>query len=289
MDRFSAENLLALALADLLPVLEQRARQGGCPLCERCTGDCEARAREWLAPRAENWAARLSADRPEQVLARSIDHTLLKPDAGPEQIAALCEQAREYRFAAVCVNPRYVPQCVSLLQGSGVAVCTVAGFPLGATTASAKVYEAREAVRAGAAEVDMVLAIGALKAGDDRAVAREIARVVRACHRGGALCKVIIETALLSDEEKVRACRLAAAAGADFVKTSTGFAQGGATVYDVCLMRHAAGGGMGVKAAGGIRTLADALKMLVAGANRLGASAGVAIVEEARERSSATI
>lgn len=283
MDRFSAENLLALTLQDLLPALEQRAREGGCPLCECCTGDCEPRAREWLAPRARFWAARLSEGRPEQVLASVIDHTLLKPDAVPEQIAALCAQAREHRFAAVCVNPRYVPQCVAALQGSGVAVCTVAGFPLGATTASAKAYEAREAVRAGAVEVDMVLAIGALKAGDDRAVAREIARVARVCHRGGARCKVIIEAALLNDEEKVRACRIAAAAGADFVKTSTGFGPGGATVYDVCLMRHTVGEGTGVKAAGGIRTLADALKMLVAGANRLGASAGVAIVAEVRQ------
>ncbi|MGC8874096.1 MAG: deoxyribose-phosphate aldolase [Chloroflexia bacterium] len=224
----------------------------------------------------------MAEGRPEQTLASVIDHTLLKPDAVPEQIAALCEQAREHRFAAVCVNPRYVPQCVAALQGSGVVVCTVAGFPLGATTASAKVYEAREAARSGAKEVDMVLAIGALKARDDRVVGREIARVVRACHRKGALCKVILETALLSDEEKVRACRLATAAGADFVKTSTGFAQGGATVYDVCLMRHTVGESVGVKAAGGIRTFFDALKMLVAGANRLGASAGVAIVEEAR-------
>jgi deoxyribose-phosphate aldolase len=285
VDRFSAANLLSLALADLVPALEQRVHQGGCPLCKECVGGCERRAQELLAPQAEAWAARFAAGRPEQVLASVIDHTLLKPDAVPAQIAALCEEARRYRFAAVCVNPRYVPQCVRALEGSGVAVCTVAGFPLGATTAASKAYEAREAIRSGAKEIDMVLAVGALKAGEERLVRREIARVVRACHRGGALCKVILETALLSDEEKVRACRLAAAAGADFVKTSTGF-QGGATVYDVCLMRHTVGERMGVKAAGGIRTLNDALKMLVAGASRLGASAGVAIVEEARRAAS---
>jgi deoxyribose-phosphate aldolase len=169
---------------------------------------------------------------------------------------------------------------VRLLQGSGVLTCTVAGFPLGATSTGAKVEEARQAVREGAREVDMVLAIGELKAGNDGVVQDEIARVVEVSHAGGAQVKVIIETALLEDGEKVRACRASAAARADFVKTSTGFAKAGATAYDVLLMRHTVGGSVGVKAAGGIRTLADALQMLVAGANRLGASAGAAILGE---------
>jgi len=279
---WDGEALFTMALANLLPALEERARAGRCPLCRRCRKTCAARARELLAPQAEEWAARFRQGDPAALLAGRIDHTLLKPEATPAQVLALCQEAREHRFAAVCVNPRHVPLCVQALQGSGVAVCTVAGFPLGATTPGAKAYDAREAVRAGAAEVDMVLSIGLLKAGEDGSVRKEISRVVRACHRQGALCKVIIETALLDDAEKVRACRLAVAAGADFVKTSTGFARAGATVYDVLLMRTTVGKRAKVKAAGGIRTLADALKMLVAGADRLGASAGVQLVAEMR-------
>jgi deoxyribose-phosphate aldolase len=211
-----------------------------------------------------------------------IDHTLLKPEATPAQVEALCQEARAHHFASVCVNARFVPLCVRLLQGSGVLTCTVVGFPLGATSGYAKVEETRQAVREGAREVDMVLAIGELKAGNDRVVQHEIASIAEASHDGGAILKVIIETALLDDGEKVRACRASAAAGADFVKTSTGFAKAGATVYDVLLMRYKVGEGVGVKAAGGIRTLADALKMLVAGANRIGASAGVALLGELR-------
>ena len=275
-----SEALLEMTLADLLPVLVERARAGGCPLCARCDGQCEARARALLAPHAQDWAARFAGGDPAALLAGAIDHTLLKPEATPAQIEALCREAREHRFAAVCVNPRYVSLCVRALEGSGVGVCTVAGFPLGATTSASKAAEARQAVRSGAAEVDMVLAIGELKAGDERTVRRDIAHVVRACHARGAICKVIIETALLTDAEKVRACRIALSAGADFVKTSTGFARSGATVYDVLLMRRTVGEAAGVKAAGGIRTLADALKMLTAGASRLGASAGVQLVQE---------
>ncbi len=275
--------LLEAALADLRPVLDAKAQAGGCPLCERCDGGCEARARELLAPRAQAWAARLAQGHPAALLAGLIDHTLLKPEATPAQVETLCGEAREHSFCSICVNPRFVPLGVRLLQGSGVLTCTVAGFPLGATSTYAKAQEARRAVRQGAREVDMVLAIGELKAGNDRTVQAEIARVVRACHAGGAIVKVIIETALLDDAEKVRACRASVAAGAEFVKTSTGFAKAGATVYDVLLMRHTVGEGVGVKAAGGIRTLADALKMLVAGANRLGASAGVALLNELRD------
>ncbi len=214
-------------------------------------------------------------------IARFIDHTLLKPEATPAQIERLCDEARRYGFAAVCVNPVYVRLAAERLQGAEVAVCSVVGFPLGATTTAAKVYEARQALADGAGELDMVIHVGALKAGDYERVQEDIAAVADVCHKGGALLKVIIETALLDDAEKVTACRLAQAAGADFVKTSTGFAGGGATAEDVRLMRQTVGPRMGVKAAGGIRSYADALAMIEAGANRIGASAGVRIVEQA--------
>lgn len=272
--------LLELTLPDLLSVLSAKAQAGGCPLCERCDGGCEARARELLAPRADAWAARFREHDPAALLAGLIDHTLLKPEATPAQVEALCQEAREHCFASVCVNPRYVPLCAQALQGSDVLVCTVAGFPLGATSTAAKVEESRQAVRDGAQEVDMVLAIGELKAGNDPVVQEEIAHVVAVCHASRVLVKVIIETVLLDDAEKVRACRAVVAAGAEFVKTSSGFAKAGATVYDVLLLRHTVREDAGVKAAGGIRTLADALKMLVAGASRIGASAGVAILGE---------
>jgi deoxyribose-phosphate aldolase len=216
----------------------------------------------------------------EQV-ARLIDHTLLKPEATPAQVERLCDEARRYGFASVCVNPVYVKLAAEKLAGSGVAVCTVVGFPLGATTTSIKVQEAQQAMADGASEIDMVIHIGALKAGDHDAVQKDIAAVAAACHAGGALLKVIIEAVLLSDKEKVIACQLAQAAGADFVKTSTGFAGGGATVEDVRLMRRAVGPHMGIKAAGGVRSYADAMAMVEAGATRIGASAGVEIVEQA--------
>jgi deoxyribose-phosphate aldolase len=214
-------------------------------------------------------------------IAGYIDHTLLKPEATPAQVEQLCQEAVQYRFASVCVNPSFVPLCVRLLRGTPVAVCTVVGFPLGATTTKVKVFEATQAVGNGAREVDMVLAIGRLKAGVYVEVADDIRQVAEAAHAGGALLKVIIETALLSDEEKVAACLLAARAGADFVKTSTGFGGGGATVEDVALMRRAVGPEVGVKASGGVRSLADARALIAAGATRIGASAGVAIVREA--------
>jgi deoxyribose-phosphate aldolase len=213
-------------------------------------------------------------------VARLVDHTLLKPEATPAQVAQLCDEARRYGFASVCINPVYVRLATEKLEGSGVAVCTVVGFPLGATTTSIKVKEARQAMADGATEIDMVIHIGALKAGDYDAVQEDIAAVAAACHAGGALLKVIIEAVLLSDEEKVIACRLAQAAGADFVKTSTGFAGGGATVEDVRLMRQTVGPQMGIKAAGGVRSYADAMAMVEAGATRIGASAGVEIVEQ---------
>lgn len=207
-----------------------------------------------------------------------IDHTNLKPEATTAEIIKLCQEAREFSFKSVCINPIFVSTAVDALCGSGVLVCTVVGFPLGATYPEIKVMETRQAIRKGAGEIDMVLNIGALKAGDDQFVLQEIAAVNKAA--GSALLKVIIEACLLTDEEKVRACRLAVAAGADFVKTSTGFAKGGATIADVALMRQTVGPLIGVKAAGGIRDLRTLLDMVQAGANRIGASAGVAIIAE---------
>jgi deoxyribose-phosphate aldolase len=208
-----------------------------------------------------------------------IDHTLLKPDASEAQIAQLCHEARKYNFAAVCVNPAHVRLCAQLLKGSAVRVCTVVGFPLGATPPEVKAYETQQALDDGATEIDMVINIGALKGKDYALVARDIATVVATAHAGGAIVKVIIEAALLSDEEKVIASKLSKEAGADFVKTSTGFASGGATAADVALIRRAVGPQMGVKAAGGIRTYAEARQMIEAGATRIGASASVKIVQ----------
>ena len=221
-------------------------------------------------------------------IARLIDHTLLRPEATREGILQLCSEAREYNFASVCVNGYWVPLAASQLAGSQVKVCTVVGFPLGATSTESKVGETEAALRAGAQEIDMVQNIGALLGDDDRAVEEEIALVAAASHRHGAILKVILETSLLTDDQKMVACRLAQMAGADFVKTSTGFSSSGATVHDVELMRRTVGPTMGVKASGGIRTLDDALKMLAAGATRIGASASVKIVEAARAAESGT-
>lgn len=216
-------------------------------------------------------------------LARMIDHTLLKPEATPAEIERLCAEAAEHSFATVCVNPIYVALAANLLHGTPVAVCTVAGFPLGATPTPVKRFEALQVLDDGAVEVDMVIPIGRLKAGQHDVVRDDIYALAQLCHEQGALLKVILENALLTDEEKVSACRLAVEAGADFVKTSTGFARSGATVADVALMRRTVGPEIGVKAAGGIRTYADALAMIEAGANRLGASASLKILEEAEE------
>ena len=210
-------------------------------------------------------------------LASYIDHTLLKPESSREQIRAVCNEAKQYHFASVCVNSCWVPLIAEELKGSGVSVCCVIGFPLGASLSSVKAFEAREAVAAGAQEIDMVINVGAVKSGGWELVREDIAAVNAA--KGTAKLKVIIETCLLTDEEKVRVCQIAKEVGADFVKTSTGFSTGGATVHDVELMRRAVGPEMGVKASGGVRTLADALAMIEAGASRLGASAGVKIIE----------
>jgi len=215
-------------------------------------------------------------------IASLIDHTMLRPEATRADIVKLCGEARQYSFATVCVNPYWVPLAASELAGTAVKVCTVAGFPLGATSTEAKVAEAAAALRAGAREIDMVINVGALRSGDPDTVKLDIQAVTRVCHDAGAIVKVILETALLDDAQKITACGLAKAAGADFVKTSTGFGPAGATVQDVVLMRHAVGPRMGVKAAGGIRTLDDFRAMVAAGANRVGASASVKIVEAAR-------
>jgi deoxyribose-phosphate aldolase len=215
----------------------------------------------------------------DTTIAALIDHTLLRPEATREDILKLCREAREYKFASVCVNSYWVPLAAAELAGSSVKVCTVIGFPLGATSTEAKAAETQAALQAGAHEIDMVQNIGALRSGDYAAVQADIAAVVDVAHKSGAIVKVILETALLDDDQKVVACQLAKQAGADFVKTSTGFGPSGATINDVQLMRRTVGPEMGVKASGGIRTLDDLKKMIDAGATRIGASSSVQIVE----------
>jgi deoxyribose-phosphate aldolase len=211
-------------------------------------------------------------------LARMIDHTLLRPDATQKEIEKLCTEAKQYRFASVCINPSNVKLCAGLLRDTDVKVCTVIGFPLGATSSAAKAFETDRAIKDGAREVDMVINVGMLKSGEYNYVEEDILSVVSAAHSFGVLTKVIIETGLLTDEEKVKACMLAKHAGADFVKTSTGFVKGGATVGDIALMRKVVGPELGVKASGGVRSQEDALALIASGADRIGASASVKIV-----------
>jgi deoxyribose-phosphate aldolase len=246
-----------------------------------CVRHCADRVELIVQAGADRLAAGLGATPAQPSLAGMIDHTLLKPDATPDQIAQLCYEARKFGFAAVCINPTHVELAAQLLRGSAVAVCTVVGFPLGATPPEVKAYEAQVAMDRGATEIDMVINIGALKARDYEMVARDIRAVVRVCHARTppALVKVIIEAVLLSEEEKIAACLLTKECGADYVKTSTGFAAGGATVADVQLMRRTVGPRLGVKAAGGVRTRDEAEAMVQAGATRIGASAGVKIVQ----------
>ncbi|MBI3005112.1 MAG: deoxyribose-phosphate aldolase [Ignavibacteriales bacterium] len=221
-------------------------------------------------------------------IARMIDHTLLKPEATKQQIEELCAEAKEYAFASVCINPSFVKLCADLLRDTSVKVCTVIGFPLGATSTEAKTFETERAIRDGAREVDMVLNIGMLKSAEYDYVRNDIASVVAAAHRQGVITKVIIETGLLTDEEKVKACALAKKAGADFVKTSTGFAKGGATVGDIALMRRVVGPGLGVKASGGVRTQEQVMALIASGADRIGASASVKIVTGEKESTPAS-
>jgi deoxyribose-phosphate aldolase len=256
---------------------------GGCSHCDQNGVQHQPDvARQALQNGAVRLSATLGVRNVAADIAQYIDHTLLKPDASQEQVAQLCHEALEYNFAAVCVNPTNVRLCSQLLKGSSVHVCSVVGFPLGATPPEVKAFETQQAVQDGATEIDMVINIGALKSKDYDLVQRDIAAVTRTSHNGGATCKVIIEAALLTDEEKIKACELAATAGVDYVKTSTGFGPGGATLHDVALMRQVVGPSIGVKAAGGIRTFDDAKAMISAGATRIGASASVKIVQGSR-------
>ena len=255
--------------------------------CSSC-GHCASKRPDEVQTIVDQGAVRVSATpgtgAVQADMAQLIDHTLLKPEANNADLRKLCDEARQYNFATVCVNSANVGRCRSFLAGSSVKICAVVGFPLGAMASGAKAFEAREAVRNGASEIDMVINIGALKAGDFPTVMEDISRVVAASRP--AKVKVILETGMLTDEEKVAGCTLSKLAGAHFVKTSTGFGKGGATVDDIALMRRVVGGEMGVKASGGIKTAADVRNMVAAGATRIGASAGVAIVTGGRSTTS---
>ena len=268
-------------------IVEELAARESAPAPSRCACHsllyecCPDRLRGVLDAGATRLGLHATGGAPGGV-ASMIDHTLLKPDATRKDIEALCREAAEYKFASVCVNPTWVSACAALLQGTGVKVCSVVGFPLGATTPDTKHYETRRAIFDGAREIDMVINIGALKSGDLRVVERDIEAVTFPCREAGVLSKVIIEAALLTDDEKITASTLAKAAAADYVKTSTGFGPGGATAADVMLMRRVVGEEMGVKAAGGVRDLEGLKAMVAAGATRVGASAGVRIVQESQ-------
>jgi len=259
-----------------------RGEEPSCDCHAVAAGCCPDRLGHMLGQGAERFGLQAPRTLYPREIAQLIDHTLLKPDATRGQIETLCAEAREHGFATVCVNPAWVHLCAGQLSGCQTQVCTVAGFPLGATLPEVKAFEAARAIEDGAREVDMVMNVGALKSGDYRLVERDVAGVVAAARLGGAISKVIIEAALLSDDEKVKACVIARAACADFVKTSTGFGPGGATAADVALMRRVVGPTMGVKAAGGVRDLKSAKAMIDAGADRIGASVGVKIVQESR-------
>ena len=246
---------------------------------QRCPQTCSRNTKEIIAAGADRVSASERLTKIDPTVAALIDHTILKPEATRAEVTKVCREARQYSFASVCVNPYWVPLVRTELEGSPVKVCTVIGFPLGATSTEAKVAEADAALRAGAEELDMVINVGALRSGDHEAVKLDIQRVVQAAHEARATVKVILETALLDDNQKAVACTLSKMAGADFVKTSTGFGPSGATAHDVALMRSVVGPEMGVKASGGVRTLEDLKAMTAAGATRIGASASVKIVE----------
>ena len=254
-----------------------------CALCRVCAETSPELVRQLVGMGADRIGHRPGAGDIPNDLAKYIDHTLLRPDASRQEVVELCNEAVQYGFASVCVNPTYTRLVADQLKGSAVAVCSVVGFPLGTHVPEIKALEARRAIRDGAREIDMVINVGAIKSGDDELVYRDIRAVTDACMEGRAICKVILETVLLTDDEKLRACRSAKRARADFVKTSTGFGGGGATPHDVALMAEAVHGTkMGVKASGGIRTYEDAQKMIQAGATRLGASAGIRIIKESK-------
>ena len=287
-DKKLVEQLVEIITHEVLAAMAEEEARAGTPDGFQCKFDCADglcvrvctdRMGNVVNAGAERLSSTLGVIPQDMNLAKFIDHTLLKPDATQQEVAQLCFEARKYGFASVCVNPTWVPLCAQLLKGSPVKVCTVIGFPLGATSSETKAFETETAIRQGATEIDMVINIGALKARDLDTVARDIRGVVNAAHTHGIIVKVIIETALLTDEEKTIASLISKEAGADFVKTSTGFAGGGATVHDVQLMRKTVGPQMGVKASGGVRTFEDADAMIKAGATRIGASAGVKIIQ----------
>lgn len=288
----SVNNLSASDLDQIAQQITQILQQQGisvggsqCSCCgSGCGGHCAEKASDTVRQFIDIGASRISyragGQGVPQDMAGYIDHTLLKPDAAADDVKKLCEDARTYNFASVCVNPTYVKLCADMLKGSPVKVCTVVGFPLGTHLPQIKGLETRQAIRDGAREIDMVINIGALKSRDLDLLYKDIRAVVESCQDGGALSKVILETALLSDEEKITASEIARRARADYVKTSTGFASGGATTHDVALMAEVVrSSGMGVKASGGIRSYSDAMEMIKAGATRIGASASVAIVK----------
>lgn len=288
LDQKTVEQLVEVITREVLIAMAEQQQQATAPEGGQCKLNCAAglcvrtcfdRTGQVVSAGAERLSSSIGMIPQDISLAKMIDHTLLKPDATPDQIAQLCFEARKYQFASVCVNPTWVKLCAQLLAGSPVKVCTVIGFPLGATASEVKAFEAANAIDQGATEIDMVINIGALKARELEVVAQDIRGVVKVAHSRGAIVKVILETSLLTDEEKTIACMLSKEAGADFVKTSTGFAGGGATVHDVALMRQVVGPEMGVKASGGVRTYEDAESMIKAGATRIGASAGVKIVQ----------
>ena len=295
-DEKFVEQLVEIITHEVLAAMMEEQERAAHPEAYQCKFDCADqlcvrvcmdRTGNVVSAGAERLSSTLGVIPQDLNIAKMIDHTLLKPDATQQEIAQLCFEARKYGFASVCVNPTWVELCAELLKGSSVKVCTVIGFPLGATAPEVKAFEAETSIRRGASEIDMVINIGALKARDLELVARDIRGVVNVSHTRGAIVKVIIETVLLTDEEKTIACLLSKEAGADFVKTSTGFAGGGATVNDVLLMRRAVGPEMGVKASGGVRTFEDAESMIKAGATRIGASAGVKIIQGPSKQPSA--
>ena len=276
------QRLIELITEEVIAAQQARPASSRCA-CHAVSSDCcPDRLRVFVDAGAARLGMHATGGSVPSGVAGTIDHTLLKADATRADIEKLCREAAEFKFATVCVNPVWVAEAARLLRGTGVGVCSVVGFPLGATTADVKNYETRRAIFDGAAEIDMVINVGALKSGDLRTVERDIEAVVEPCRECGVTSKVIIEAALLSDEEKIAACTLSKAAGADFVKTSTGFGPGGATAADVALMRRVVGAEMGVKAAGGVRDLEGLKAMVAAGATRVGASAGVKIVQESK-------
>jgi deoxyribose-phosphate aldolase len=296
-DTATVDKLVEIITREILQAYssqQQFQTPGENPLCKlecaggMCVQTCFNKVGQVVSAGADRVGSTLGVIPSDLNIARMIDHTLLKPDATPDKVAQLCLEARKYNFASVCVNPTNVKLCAELLKGSPVKVCSVIGFPFGATMPDIKIFETQLAIQHGASEVDMVINIGALKGGDVKLVAHDIRGVVTTGHSLGALVKVIIETSMLTDEEKVIACLLAKEAGADFVKTSTGYGGGGATVQDIALMRRVIGPDMGVKASGGIHSKEDAENLIKAGATRIGASAGIKIIQGDAKPATAT-